>query len=144
MYELCLWGQCGVDWLSFVIHYLVNHHVTSRGSAVERSQSVSLFCPNFFTFHSLSLYLLTTQRIKEEYNTSTMSTQVTKKWKNQVKDSLESDGEDGAPSGKLRHFQKQLFDTLLLGKAEFDSFRKNTPAPMSFKALKAEVAIRKE
>ena len=73
-----------------------------------------------------------------------MSTQVTKKWKNQVKDSLESDGEDGVPSGKLRHFQKQLFDTLLLGKAEFDSFRKNTPAPMSFKALKAEVAIRKE
>ena len=70
-----------------------------------------------------------------------------KKTKDEEED-LDSDGEDGIPGGKLRLLQKQLFDTWLEGKAEFDSFsssitskkkNKSSSAPKSLKQTKAIV-----
>ena len=86
--------------------------------------------------------------------TNKKSTQAKNKRKrsaNDDDDDLDSDGEDGIPGGELRRFQKELFDTWLSGKAEFDSWSNQqeqeeqsaAAAPKkkkTFKAVKAEVA----
>jgi len=74
-------------------------------------------------------------------STNKKSTQGKKKRKRSTEDDLDSDGEDGMPGGSLRRFQKELFDTWLTGKAEFDSFNKKKQSiPKSFKAMKSAVA----
>jgi len=74
-------------------------------------------------------------------STNKKSTQGKKKRKRSTEDDLDSDGEDGMPGGSLRRFQKELFDTWLTGKAEFDSFnKKKQSTPKSFKAMKSAVA----
>ena len=68
-------------------------------------------------------------------------------------DDYESDGEDGIPGGTLRRFQKELFDTWLSGKTEFDSWnnkqqdkqqQQSTVSKKSLKAIKAVVAATKD
>ncbi len=97
-------------------------------------------------------------KTKTSTNKKKSTTQTNKKRKNRSKNNdneeeeedYESDGEDGMPGGKLRRIQKELFDTWLSGKDEFDDFNKKSSASTkkkkkkSLKAIKAEVAATKD